>query len=272
MPRLIAGSLLVAVAEVAAGIVLAEPALVGAAALSAGFGLIIASVRSLVDVGREDWAGPVLAASVYLLGLLGAILIPGAATASAMLPILSVVLLVPGRSRRGVTVILAVALAGSGLALLMGGLPHPFPPLREPLGSAFASATLLGVALLILGALTDFAVQASESLDGMHRVMEAQVVSFAERTAIVASIGKIERKDTIKSTSEAIVEALMRLTDVDLAAVFACADGNIEVLAMTGSKGFPARQGELVDPGRARHLLNRMAGGPWAERWTNDPA
>lgn len=95
---------------------------------------------------------------------------------------------------------------------------------------------------------------------------------YAERTAIVASIGKIERKDTIKATAEAIVEALMRLPDIDLAAVFACTAGDIEVLAMTGPANFPARQGELIDAARARHLLDRMAAGPWAELWTNDPA
>ena len=248
MPRLVSSSLVVAVGEVAAGTILGEPALLGAAILSVAFGAIMVSVGYLLELGRERWVGPLLAISVYVLGLLGAILVPGAAPASAMLPILSVVLILPGRDRGAITAILAVALAGSALALLLGDLPHPFPPLREPLGSEFASVLLLGVALLILGALTDFAIQATESLDRMHRVMQSQVAGFAERTAIVASIGKIERKDTIEATAGAIVEALMRLPDVDLAAVFACTETDIEVLAMTGPPGFPARPGELIDP------------------------
>ena len=82
-----------------------------------------------------------LAVGVYLLGLFGAFLIPGAASSSALLPILSVVLLLPGRRRGSSTLILGLALAGSVAALLAGGLPHPFAPMREPMGSLFASAT-----------------------------------------------------------------------------------------------------------------------------------
>ena len=138
--------------------------------------------------------------------------------------------------------------------------------------------TSYGTSLMLLGILTLGVVAILRSARWANE-MEAKRValeierdrSHAERTAIVASIGKIERKDTIKATAEAIVEALMRLPDVDLAAVFACTDRDIEVLAVTGPEGFPARQGELLDPRRARHLLDRMASGPWAERWTNDP-
>lgn len=77
-----------------------EPALFGAAALTAGFGLAIVAVNRLVRAGRERWASLVVAGSVYLLGLLGAILIPGSAAASAMLPIVSIVVLLSGRERR----------------------------------------------------------------------------------------------------------------------------------------------------------------------------
>lgn len=257
--------------QVIVGVALVEPALLAAAVLSAVFGLMIIAVGRLLQMGRDQAASSLLAAGVFLTGLAAAILIPGAGATPAMLPILSVVLLLPGRSRRGSFVILAVAVAGSGLALLLGSVPHPFAPLREPLGSAFESATLVVVALLVLGALTDFAFQAQESIDQLRRAMQSQDAASAERTAIVASLGKLERRDTVKATAELIVAALIRLPDIDLAGVLACQDGEVEVLAITGPPSFPVQQGERLPASRARHLLDRMNDGPWAELWTNDP-
>ncbi len=272
MPRLFGGALLLGVGQVVVGFILDEPTLLCAAVLSSGFGLMIIAVGRLIQDGHDEWASSLLAAGVYLTGLLAAILIPGAGATPAMLPILSVVLLLPGRGRRAIMAILAVAIAGSGLALLLGSVPHPFPPLREPLGSAFESATLLVVALLVLGALTDFAFQARQSLEGLRQAMRSQVAASAERTAIVASLGKIERRDTIEATAELIVDALIRLPDIDLAGVFACEDFGVELLAINGPPRFPVQQGDVMPAARARHLLDRMHDGPWAELWTNDPA
>lgn len=272
MPRLFGGALVLGVGQVAGGIILGEPTLLAAAVLSSGFGLMIIAVGRLLQEGHDATASSLLAAGVYITGLLAAILVPGAGATPAMLPILSVVLLLPGRGRRAVAVILAVAIAGSGLVLLLGSVPHPFPPLREPLGSAFESATLLVVALLVLGALTDFAFQAQRSLDSLRQALRSQVAASAERTAIVASLGKIQRRDTIEATAELIVDALMKLPDIDLAGVFACEEGELDLLAVTGPPGFPVKQGDVMPAARARHLLERMHDGPWAELWTNDPA
>ena len=272
MPRLIAGSLLVGSVETISGVMLDEPALMGSAAFTFLFAMLMVFAGKLANLGRERWLGPMLAATVYLLGLAGSIFIPGAAVGSSMLPILSVVLLVPGRGRKGIAAILSVALAGSALTLLMGSVPHPFPPLREPLGSIFASGTLLGVAVLIMAALADFAMQASKSLDGMRRALLSREADYAERGAIVASLGRMERKDTIEATAEDIVDALMRLPDVDLAGVFACNEGDVEVLAVTGPPGFPVHGGDRLPDGRARLIRDRSRTGPWAELWTNDPA
>lgn len=272
MPRVLAASTVVVISESVAGVALGEPALLGSASLTAGFAVLIVVAGALFRRGHERSVAPMLAASVYLLGLLSAILIPGAATAAAMLPILSVVLLLPGRRRAAIMAILAVALGGSVLTLLMAGVPHPFPPMREPLGTAFASATLLGVAVLILGALTDFAIQAKESLDGLHLALRSRDATFVERSAVVASLGSLERKETIEATADGIVDALMRIPNIDLAGVFAATDRHLRVLAVSGPSGFPVGQGDVVPAPRARHLLDRSRTGPWAELWTGDPA
>lgn len=272
MSRMVAVSTLIAASEGLAGALFGEPALFGSAVLTAVFGMTMLAVNGLVRAGRERWAGLVLAASVYLLGLMGAILIPGSAAASAMLPIVSVVLLLPGRARRHMIGILAIALAGSALALALGNLPHPFPPIREPLGTAFASASLLGVALLILAALFEFASKTTASVTDLHLALESGVASFAERTTIVASIGRLEPRATVAATAEGFVEALMKLPDVDIAGVFARTDDRLEILAMTGPPGFPLRSGAFLPEARALHLLGRSGDGPWAERWVNAPA
>lgn len=272
MPRLLAASLVVASGEVVAGLALREPALAGSALLTAGFATLVAVAGRQLGTSRERWIAPILAVGVYLLGLSGAALIPGAAASSAMLPILSVVLLLPGRSMLEVVTILAVALAGSAAALWAADMPHPFPPLREPLGSVFGSATLLGIALLILGALTDFATQARSSLDSLRAALDAKDATFAERTAIVASLGRLERRDTIEATAAVIVDELVRLPGIDLAAVLAPRGDDLVTLALTGPSIFPLTTGGTVPRARADHLIARGRLGPWSERWTPDPA
>lgn len=272
MPRALAASILVVVMEAAAGLVLSEPALLGSAALTAAFAVILVGAEALLRLGHERRVAPMLAASVFLLGLVSAILIPGAANSSSLLPILSAVLVIPGRARRTVAAILGVAIAGSVVALLMGGIPHALPPMREPLGSVFESATLLGVAVLIMGGLTDFAIQARESVDGLHEAVRSHDAASAEHAAITISLGRIERKDTIEATANEIVTALRRLPDIELAGVYTSNGADLEILGLAAPVSFPLQQGDSLPAGRARHILDRSREGPWAERWVNDPS
>ena len=61
-----------------------------------------------------------------------------------MLPILSVVLLVPGRRPRTAVGLVALAVTGSVVALASRDLPHVFPAMHEPLATLFHGGTLLG--------------------------------------------------------------------------------------------------------------------------------
>jgi EAL domain-containing protein (putative c-di-GMP-specific phosphodiesterase class I) len=272
LPRLTLGSVVVGVGEGIAGAVLAEPVLLGSAVLSIGFGLGIIPAIVMMRLGHDRWVAPLLVTNVFALGLLGAFLIPGVGPAAAMLPILSVVMLLPGRSRRGIAVVRVVAVVVSGLALVLAGLPDPIPALREPLGSVLGAAALLSVMVLFTGVMTDFSSQAQDSLDKMRRALRSHADASAERTAIVASLGRLERRDTIEATAGVFVDALTKLPDVDLAGVFSCEGHDLEVLALFGPPGFPVHAGDRMPEPRARHLLDRSRSGPWAERWTNDPA
>jgi len=261
---------MVTAAEVVGGLLLREPALVASAMLTAVFGILMLVAGSLVDTTRERMVGPMLAVGVYSLGIVSAFLIPGAGPAAAMLPMLSVVLVLAGREPRVLATILSTAILGSVLSLLLADLPHPFPPLREPLGSIFASAGLIGVSLLIMGALTDFATDAKQSLDAMRSTMRARDEAFAERTVIVASLGRLEARDTVEATAESIVEELMKLPGIDVAGVLVVDDDVIRVLAMTGPATFPVHAGDTIPSERADHLIERSHDGPWAEHWHAD--
>jgi EAL domain-containing protein (putative c-di-GMP-specific phosphodiesterase class I) len=125
---------------------------------------------------------------------------------------------------------------------------------------------------LILVTLMDFAAGTKQSTDRLRQALRAEEAAFAERTAIVASLGRLERKPTIEETAAVIVAALRRLPEIDLAAVFRCDEHHVDVLAMAGPEGFPVRSGDRLPDVRASHLLKRMVGGPWAERWEGDPA
>jgi EAL domain-containing protein (putative c-di-GMP-specific phosphodiesterase class I) len=270
--RLVPGAIIVAASEAVGGMLAGEPALLASAALSTAFGVAMVVAGHLSRTGHGAAVPALLALSVYLLGLAGAILVPGSAPIAAMLPILSVVLLLPGRTPRSAVLLVAVAVAGSVLALLSGDLPHAFAPMREPVASIFQNGAILGVTGLILVTLMDFAAGTRQSTDRLRQALHAEEAAFAERTAIVASLGRLERKATIEETAVVIVAALRRFPEIDLAAVFRCDDHHVDVLAMAGPEGFPVRSGDRLPDVRARHLLERMAGGPWAERWEGDPA
>lgn len=271
LSRLMPGALIVAVSEGVAGALAGEPALFVSAVLTAVFGLAIVGAGHMAKGPHAQAVPMLLALSVYLLGLTGGILVPGSEQVAALLPVLSVVLLLPGRSPRGAVVVVAIAVVGSVIAMLSGDLPHVFPPMREPVASLFQHGALLGVTMLILVALVDFAIAAKESTERLQRAFRSQEAAFAERTAIVASLGRLERRSTIEETADMIVAALRRLPEIDLAAVFRRDGEGIEVLAMTGPDGFPVGPGDRLPDVRATHLLERMAGGPWAEWWTGNP-
>lgn len=173
MPTLVGLSAAFSLMEAAAGAILGEPSLVAAAALTGCFGLLLIVAGALARAGHAQAVGHVLAAGVVLLGLAGAAVIPGVSVASAMLPLLSVVLLLDTADRRKAVALVAAALVGSILVLILGHVPHPLPPLRPPLDQLFPAAMQLGVGLLILAALTDFATEARASLrviyDGLRR-------------------------------------------------------------------------------------------------------
>jgi EAL domain-containing protein (putative c-di-GMP-specific phosphodiesterase class I) len=208
-----------------------------------------------------------MAIAVYALGIVGATLLPGVGAGCALLPILAVVLLLPGHGRRMTAGIVVLAILGSALVFVLAGSPHPFPPLREPLRSIFPPAVILGIAILVLATLADFANEAHESLEAMRRTMDRQQLALIERMAVVSSVSKLERGETAHATAGAIVEVLAELPGVDVSGIFGLTSRGLEVLALVGPTTFPLQFGDVVPTGRANDRLAHVANGPWGELW-----
>jgi PAS domain S-box-containing protein len=155
----------------------AEPALVLAALMSAVFtGLLF-----LADKKRDVWPAfrisMVLSAGVSGLGLLGAVIVPDAGLAVSLLPLLSVVLVLPHalRHRR---LIIGSAIGTSAVILVVDMLPDVVAPLRPPLGQVFPTAILLGEVTLIAIALGDLNVAWRKALDAANQALSRQQAIF----------------------------------------------------------------------------------------------
>lgn len=153
----------VVIGEAAAGIALSEPVLVVGCLLTAAFGLVLFVVARLAARG-DHRADAVFGVGVASLAVASSTLLPRAASAAALLPVLGIVPLLPGGSRRRDLLVLVAAFGLAVGTLLLGQLPQPIPPLRPPLDDIFASAPLLGVAFLIVFALHDLSRSMRESL------------------------------------------------------------------------------------------------------------
>jgi EAL domain-containing protein (putative c-di-GMP-specific phosphodiesterase class I) len=267
LPILVTLTTIAVAAEGIAGVAFDEPILAASAAMSAAFGAVVVACGLLVHLGHVRWVPILMAGAVYLLGVVSAALLPGIEAGASLLPILSVVLLLPGHGRRTTFGIVGLALAGSALVFVLAGQPHPFPPLREPLRSIFPPAVVLGVAVLILGSLADFANQARGSIEAMRRSMEHQQAAQKERLAVISSLSALQQRETAHATAIDIAAALADLPGVDVAGVFGMTSRGLEVLALVGPSSFPIKTGDIVPADRATERLARLADGPWGQIW-----
>ena len=270
MPGVIMLTSIVAVSEAVAGVLLDELALLAAAVLSVSFGLFIVTAGRVAAAGHARWVGWMLAGGICTLAALSAYLIPGAASAAAMLPVLSIVFVLEAADRRTSVFLVLGALAASAVVLLLGHAPHPFPPLRPPLDRTFPDAILLGVSLLFLAGLTDFARETRRALRASAELERQRVNAADERLAIVASLRELERQDTAEATAHVLAGALLRLPGIAVAGVYHVTDGALIAAAIVGDQRFPLRDGDRIPDPRAAYLIDRLAEGPFAEYWQPD--
>lgn len=270
-PALLVLTILAGMFEGAASVLLRAPALAAASGSTAIFALGIVAARHQIRLGHRVGARIVLAVSLTMFGAVGAYLIPGISPATSLLPILSIVLVLPHLARKQLAPVMIAAVGSSIVILILDQAGHQLPAIGGVGGTIFHDAILTGVTILILAGLADSAMEAREALADLRVSTDRQVRVTSARLAIVAALRTLHALPTPEATAGVIATALSDLPLVDIAVVMEAADGGLSVLAATGDRLIPIRQFDRMPALRAAYLLERSRVGAWAELWADRP-
>lgn len=270
-PALLGLTVLFTSAEAALAAVLREPALAASAGATGVFavGIIVAGLE--VRTGHPVRARIALAVSLTLFGALAARLVPDVGPAVAFLPILSVVLVLPHVPRHMVFPLVIAAIAAVTLILLLGETAHHLPEMAVPIGIVFRDSILVGVVILVLAGLADFAMEARDALLDLRTSSKRQQEITAARLATVASLRTLEAQPTPEATAALIATALADLPLADFALILEATDDGLCLLAAAGGDLGPIQLTDEVPAARAAYLLERSKAGAWAELWVDPP-
>ncbi len=250
--------------ELMCGIVLGEPAFVGAGALTAVFGLIVLLAQRMMAHGGEFAATWIVAAALTLVGFLGTLVVPDVDEAMALLPILGFALLLPyAVGRRRLPIVLQVV-ASTALILVGAAIGKP-APFAGPEGQLFSDAILLAIVALVIAALVDFWDSTVKSLDAFDAAVSRQNVLSDERIALGRLLESLRPMATVDETADAIAVALVTLPGIKVGGIFEFHEGGLRLLAISGPPGFPMNVGDRVPQAQALRLLASSTRGPWAE-------
>jgi EAL domain-containing protein (putative c-di-GMP-specific phosphodiesterase class I) len=271
-PALLGLTVVAAVLELAASFALDETALATAGLSTALFAVGVAVAGYQVRAGRPVQARILLACTVTLFGAVGAYLVPGVELALALLPVVSVVLVLPHIPRKRLVLISAAAVASSVAILVVDEAIDRAPAVPGLAGVIFQDAILIGVLILVLAGLADFAMAARDSLRQLHESTERHLGVATARLSIMAALHVMRTLPTPEATAASIANALADLEMVDFAVVLETTADGLIVLAIAGEEPLPIKLSATVPAERARHLIERSRAGAWAEMWADRPA
>jgi EAL domain-containing protein (putative c-di-GMP-specific phosphodiesterase class I) len=270
-PALLVLTILAAMLEGAASVLLRAPALAAASGSTAVFALGIVATGHQIRLGHRVGARVVLAVSLAMFGAVGAYLIPGTGPATALLPVLSIVLVLPHVARKRLALVMIAAVGSSIIILILDQAGHQLPAIAGVAGTIFHDSILVGVTILILAGLADSAMEAREALEHLRVSTDRQMRVTSARLAIVAALRTLHALPTPEATAGIIATALSDLPLVDIAVVMEAADDGLSVLAATGNRLNPIHQFDRMPALRAAYLLERSRVGAWAELWADRP-
>ncbi len=270
-PALLVLTVFAALVEGVSAALLQEPSLAAACASTAVFAVGVVFAGHRIRSGHPGQARLALAISLVFFGGLGAYLIPGVGSSVALLPIVSVVLVLPHVPRERLVLIIAAAVGAAVVMLLLDEAPNLLPPIAGLAGRVFQDAIVIGVMVLVLAGLTDYAMDARESISDLRDASKRQLQESAERLAIVGSLRSLRAQATPEATAQGIATALVGLPLVDVATVLEAIDGGLVVLAVAGDGTFPFMSGHVLPSARAAYMLDRSAEGAWSELWADRP-
>jgi EAL domain-containing protein (putative c-di-GMP-specific phosphodiesterase class I) len=270
-PALLVLTILAALLEAAASVLLRAPALAAAAGSTSLFAVGIIVTGHQIRMGHRAGARVSLAVSLAVFGAVGAYLIPDVGPATALLPILSTVLVLPHMPRQRLVLVMAAAVGSSIVILILAQADHHLPAIDGLAGTIFQDSILVGLTILIVAALADFALEAREAFANLEVSTDRQMRVTAARLAIVAALRNLHALPTPEATAGLIASALSDLPLVDIAVVMEAAEDGLTVLASTGKGVNPIHGFDSVPTVRAAYLLERSRIGAWAELWTDRP-
>lgn len=270
-PTLLILSVLAAGVQGTAAAMLREPGLAAAAGLTALFAAGVTVARRQIRAGRPFRARVALAASLAFCAALGAYLVPGVGPSLSLLPVVSVVLVLPHvQSNRFIPLLIAAATSGV-IILALEDLGNQLPAIADPVGTIYQQGILVGVLVLVLAGVADFALEARHALSDLHESTERQIRVTTARLSIVASLQNMRELLTPEATADEIAKALADLPLVAVAVVFEVTDDGLSVLGVASHEPYPIYLGDILPRARAKYLLERSGQGTWAELWVDRP-
>ncbi|HEY0444124.1 MAG TPA: EAL domain-containing protein [Candidatus Limnocylindrales bacterium] len=270
-PALLGLTLLASILEGSAAVLLHVRALGQASISSAVFAMAVLIVGYQLRAGRPLRARIVLAISLTLFGALGGLLIPGVGQGAALLPVVSFILVLPQTSRRWLVMVSGVTIASTLLILVVDAAAGQPASGDDVVVTVFQDAILVGVVILVLVGLADFAMESRDALLDLRESAKRQLRVATSRLSLVAALRLVRRQSTPEATADSIASALADLPLVDVAVVLEATDHGLSVLAAAGDPKDPIQVADVVPADRAEYLLDRSRSGAWAELWADRP-
>jgi EAL domain-containing protein (putative c-di-GMP-specific phosphodiesterase class I) len=270
-PALLGMTLVASILEGSAALLLDVRVLGQASISTALFAMAVLIVGYELRAGRPVRARIILAISLTLFGAIGGLLIPGVGQVTALLPVVSFILVLPQTSRRWLVAVSGVTIA-STLLILVGDAAAGEPASGDGLIlTVFQDTILVGVVILVLAGLADFAMESRDALRNLRESAKRQLRVATARLSLIAALRLVRRRTTPEATAESIALALADLPLVDVAVVLEATDDGLAVLATAGDAENPIQVADVMPPPRAEYLLERSESGAWAELWEDRP-
>ncbi len=207
-PGLLGLTLVFGFIEAAFAVIARQPTLAAASVSTFLFAIGVGVAGRELRRGRADRARAIIAISLTLSAAVGTFLIPGLGLVHALLPVLSVILVVPYVRRPQLLPVSVAALSCSAIILVLDAAPHLYPEIGGALGVIFRDIQFMGLTVMIVAAVADFAIEARESLQHLGESMSRGTRQTAARFAIVASLRELEVQSTPEATAALITGSL----------------------------------------------------------------
>lgn len=247
------------------------PTLGQASISTAVFAMAVLIVGYQLRAGRPVRARIALAISLTLFGAIGGLLIPGVGQATALLPVVSFILVLPQTSRRWLVLVSGVTIASTLLILVVDAAVGEPASGDGLILTVFQDAILVGVVLLVLAGLTDFAMESRDALRDLRESATRQLRVATARLSLIAALRLVRRRTTPEATADSIATALADLPLVNVAVILEATDEGLSVLATAGDEANPIQAADVMPAPRAEYLLDRSQSGAWAELWEDRP-